>query len=1049
MVRALCPKFPIDIADVTYLQEEVRLKCQYWLNPANMKQVQESRFSMKLDGTCEWFWSHETVKLWTAEEGPASRDQLLCVSGKSGCGKSILASSVVEALRQRHQRAIFFSFSGTDASRATLDDLVRSLLWQVLDDPDEEAGLHMIRDLMAHGQPTTTDLWNVLYKVVEKTASQLYWVVDGVDECSNSVTVMLDRIHELLTRSKASKAVVLGRPHALEATRVSGHSIDIDSQLIQSDLHSYISAKVEQNQGLQKLGTKDIVLNTLLEKSEGMFLWAKLMVDELSSASSVKEVTHKIHHQPRGLQAAYRRILLQLQQDLDDFEVRLAQNLLAFIVAAGRPLTVEELNYAQALVLRTDDESSTRSAIEDYLILDAIQKIRRVCGGLVDIKDDKVSLVHVTAKEFLLRPVEEWGDNDTAVVSFQLCIDDSHELIGLSCLDHLSLFGTALRQASEATNPTSNDPDRPFLLYAADFAVYHFNRANVCDSETISRIRKTMTSDGCVRWMEFVLVSVLDDRSAHASPRIVEEVQRSLTEDSLRLGSFDQLMPLATRQLTQRRKEFGENDWRTQQLQALLRIMAHGSSDIPAPDQVSVAVQSSSQGPRPHEPENTTELVEMLRTHNMVPMQTRVELFLKLTNISQSVSTLTDPLEILFRLIMRNAVGMPVLILIMVGNFYRRFNKPRKALEVFIIALEKNRDGEMVSRSGILELIGRCQYDIKEFGEAETAFSEAVTDSRTEMGPRHEDTGRLLHWHGRAHYELEDYAAAKDVFQQALSIRQELHESPHIETARSMHWMGLAMCLATDYANAEKVIAEAHVMFRGLRQGDHGDIAAGLYWQGLALYEQSRFPEAEKMFQEGIAMERRLHQGDHTDIATSLYWLGLTYYAVSRLTEAEAAFEESRSMRVRLHGTDHADVATAAHHLGITLHELDKFAEAEAALRQAVSVRKRAQPENRVSIASSMHSLGTALYNQEKFTDAAEALRETYAIRQDLFPRQHVEVVTSIHWLGVTLCHVGRAREGEILLREAVDSWAVIHGPGHEAVVSAVSCLNDARALLY
>jgi tetratricopeptide (TPR) repeat protein len=992
MVRALYPGLPLHIADVMCLPEDVRLKCQFWLRPANMNQVQESRFSMKLEGTCEWFWSHQSVKVWTTEQGPASRDRLLCVSGKSGCGKSILASSVVKVLRERHQRAIFFSFSGTDASRATLDDLVRSLLWQVLDDPDEETGLHLIRDLMAHGQPTTTDLWNVLNKVVEKTANELYWVVDGVDECSGSVSVMIDRINELLTRSKASKAIVLGRPHALEATKVSGHSIDIDSHLIQSDLHSYISAKVEQNQGLQKLGIKDIVLNTLLEKSEGMFLWAKLMVDELSSASSVKEVMHKIHHQPRGLQAVYRRILHQLRQNLDDFEVGLAQKLLAFIIAAGRPLTVEELNYAQALALRAEDESLTRSTVEDSLHMDAIQKIRRVCGGLVDIKDDKVSLVHVTAKEFLLRPVEEWSDHDTTIISFQLCMNDSHEVIGLSCLDHLSLFGTTLRQANEATNPTDDNPNRPFLLYAADFAVYHFNRADVRDSETITRIRKTMMGDGCVRWMEYVLVLVLDDRSAHTSPIIIDELRRSLAEDSLRLGNFDQLMPLATRQLAQRRKEFGENDWRTRQLQALLRIMAHGSSDVPSPDELSVAVQSSSQGPRPHEPENTTELLQMLRTHNMVPMRTRVELLLKLTNISQSVSTLTDPLEILFRLIMRNAVGMPVLILIMVGSFYRRFNKPRKALEVFVIALEKNKDGEKVSKSGILELIGRCHYDMEEFGEAATAFSEAVTDSRTKMGPRHEDTGRLLHRHGLALYKLEEYAAAKEDFQQALSIRQELHQSPHKETARSMgryglalykledytaakevfqqalsiwqelhqsphletadsmHWMGLAMCMATDYANAEKVIAEAHVMFRGLLQGDHEDIAASLYWQGIVLYWQSRFSEAEKMLQESIAMDQRLLPGDHPDIGLSLFWLGKTYYAIRRLTESKAAFEESLSMTIRLHGPDHADVAATTHYLGVTLLELDKFAEAEAAPRQAVSVRKRAQPENRISV---------------------------------------------------------------------------------------------------
>src|SRR5437762_693420 len=114
--------------------EELRLSCEMWLKPLNMREIHQIKSQMKLSGTCEWIWSHDALKLWAGTQSTTAKDRLLCVSGKSGCGKSILASSIVENLRQQGQRTMFFSFSGTDASRQTLNSLVRSFMWQILQD---------------------------------------------------------------------------------------------------------------------------------------------------------------------------------------------------------------------------------------------------------------------------------------------------------------------------------------------------------------------------------------------------------------------------------------------------------------------------------------------------------------------------------------------------------------------------------------------------------------------------------------------------------------------------------------------------------------------------------------------------------------------------------------------------------------------------------------------------------------------------------------------------------------------------------------------------
>src|ERR1700722_10028576 len=100
-----------------------------WLKPSNMRECHDRHIREKLPGTCEWIRSHKVFVDWSngSTDSPTA-NRILHISGSPGCGKSILASSIVDSIKRRGNRVFFFSFSGTDASRQALDSLVRSLL---------------------------------------------------------------------------------------------------------------------------------------------------------------------------------------------------------------------------------------------------------------------------------------------------------------------------------------------------------------------------------------------------------------------------------------------------------------------------------------------------------------------------------------------------------------------------------------------------------------------------------------------------------------------------------------------------------------------------------------------------------------------------------------------------------------------------------------------------------------------------------------------------------------------------------------------------------
>ncbi|PTB65199.1 hypothetical protein BBK36DRAFT_1142195 [Trichoderma citrinoviride] len=451
----------VEHMEMRQFREEARVesRLENWLralDSPNMRQRKEDMLKDQVKGTCDWILSHENFKTWKTTKD--IRERLLCVSGKSGCGKSFLAASVIDHLAAEAQNNrifyLFFSEKG-NKYRAPEDTLARSALSQILQElqgDQREVELASLLDQMnKFSDPTTTDLWMTVLKAMESSHEPAFWVIDGLDECldgqsplgderklDDAITRLMGYFTELLTRHAPSRVMVLGRPHAVNAMKeekLPYLSIAIDDNMIVDDLNRYIEAKTRESSFLGQETQKRLLQNiskTFLEKSQGTFLWVQLVMSDIQTWASSDEVDSALCTLPNGLRARYNQMARRLENS-KAYDIEVANQIFGFLTTAGRPLDVEELQYAQGMARWIEKKAKGKATLKECLIYGPEKKFLDLCGGFVHIQHGKVIFVHLSAKEYLLEFAVE--------TKFKVDLIASHELFSKSCFDFGFLHG--------------------------------------------------------------------------------------------------------------------------------------------------------------------------------------------------------------------------------------------------------------------------------------------------------------------------------------------------------------------------------------------------------------------------------------------------------------------------------------------------------------------------------------------------------------------------------------------------------------------------------
>jgi hypothetical protein len=244
-----------------------------------------------------------------------------------------------------------------------------------------------------------------------------YLIIDGIDE---SVADWNDDdgpwrvIRTWLAKHPLLYILLVGRKPAFHVVLGAVHQdniIELSEDITNTDITRFITHRLQSCQNLDDVSDElrlDI-RQGLQEKSTGMFLWVDLAFKELRKCYSPAALRDCLDELPRSLDDEYCRLFSQVFGRLSgrttkpSAQAKAARSLLALIIGAIEPLSVEELRYAYA-VLCDDGPGWRDQLISRDAVLDSL-------GDFISFRSNRVEFSHASVQEFLIRP---WTSGPTA-----------------------------------------------------------------------------------------------------------------------------------------------------------------------------------------------------------------------------------------------------------------------------------------------------------------------------------------------------------------------------------------------------------------------------------------------------------------------------------------------------------------------------------------------------------------------------------------------------------------------------------------------------------
>ena len=457
------------------LRSDRELDCLQKLRTSDYEQFKD-RNPDRYDGTCLWFLQHYHFQEWNQNN---KNSRLLWVSAGPGCGKSVLAKSLIdrEIKSTATRTTCYFFFKDDNEKQKTISFALSAILHQLFYQKPLLIQYAM-QDYAAEGGKLTQSfhkLWSILLNATcDEDAGEVVCVFDALDECEEyDRRRLIEAIKTYHGQPPAShgtlKFLATSRPYdyidqdfRLLIRRFPQIHLDGDlqSREIGREIDIVIRGRALELATQLELTSSELktLQSSLMSIQSRNYLWLTLVIEVIRKTKRLKEKTliEITGSLPRTVEQAYEAILSKIPDD----ERELASKILHIIVAAKRPLTLRELNIA----ININDDDTLELEDETRFFRD----IRSICGLFIDIVDQKVFLIHQTAREFLIA-----NSNVRTDVWMQSLEPTKSEMImAEACIHYLKYELSRFHEKLESEE--SNE--MTFTNYAARFWVVHFHQ---------------------------------------------------------------------------------------------------------------------------------------------------------------------------------------------------------------------------------------------------------------------------------------------------------------------------------------------------------------------------------------------------------------------------------------------------------------------------------------------------------------------------------------------------------------------------------------------
>ncbi|KAF4768957.1 hypothetical protein HAV15_008719 [Penicillium sp. str.  len=440
------------------------------LSPIDHDRPLRQIMKQRVPTTAEWFQKELVFDKWKEEPQTA---MLWCL-GTIGMGKTVLMSNVVDKLRlhaaRKRNEVVCYYFCRVD-NEATLSarSILGSLARQILDPQIEQSEYETLLSLQETTRDlTTTEVVQFLLSHLDADEGKKYYVaLDGLDECDgNQVRAVAQAMVKLCSKCIGFKILCAGRP-GLEKwfnSTAPQYRIMVNEEKVKSDMDHYLTRTLEKclDDKVLILGDPTIfnkIYSTLRDKSDGMFLWASLCIEELCAQNCDNDILEALNHLPRSLAELYDRKLHRVREGRATGQ---AMKLLQYCGTVKRPLSTTE--YGEALSLSLEQKAFDRGKVPN----DMNRVINGCCGlTFVDEEEDTIHYVHRSVKEHLFTTSAQH------TAQFEIASVDRN--FGFLCMIYLD-FTDFKRQLAKVHNGSSV-PIKPLQLGTSTLPTRFFNRA--------------------------------------------------------------------------------------------------------------------------------------------------------------------------------------------------------------------------------------------------------------------------------------------------------------------------------------------------------------------------------------------------------------------------------------------------------------------------------------------------------------------------------------------------------------------------------------------
>ncbi|UKZ47093.1 hypothetical protein TrVGV298_001307 [Trichoderma virens] len=337
---------------------------------------------LRTPGTCEWLLKKPDFKTFINSE----TDSILWIHGAAGCGKSTLMSKLIDHIgnnsNAKNFHLLFFYVDYQQKENQPYYAMLETFIQQA---QGNEKGSR------PQNQKDDTNE-NKLFRILNEDQKHVCIVIDAVDQLPEiAQSKLIGKLNTIFqerknNRRKRHLAIIISSRNRDGCKELQNHNlfeIQVNRDDNSDDIRKYLENELPLNRFKNNPKLRDQVLNDIANKSNGLFLWAKLKTETLPKMVLEKTAEEFLKQNIKALKMD--QVYKETMAFLSNSAGSMPKNLL-----------LEALNVATCIEEEAENSTGIKNSNDD------LYGIVQICNHLIEIdeKQGVFRFCHASAFEF-------------------------------------------------------------------------------------------------------------------------------------------------------------------------------------------------------------------------------------------------------------------------------------------------------------------------------------------------------------------------------------------------------------------------------------------------------------------------------------------------------------------------------------------------------------------------------------------------------------------------------------------------------------------------